>query len=162
MTWGTSNLRALVLTGLKKDCPTLHPNHLSKNRLLPMPETSPFRYIPWVSIAFYRLRCSGRNPGCFWGRTQEMGIRRLFTSYPFCTFLILNYVNVSLSKTLLELKMKTLHQFYKPRRGVDVCADRPRALKGGRTFAMAGPGPRGPRRGVGLTCPRFHPLQALH
>lgn len=86
-----------------------------------------------------------------------MGIRRLFTSYPFCTFLILNYVNVSLSKTLLELKMKTFHQFYKPRRGVDVCADRPRALKGRRTFAIAGP-----RRGVGLTCSRFHPLQALH
>lgn len=33
------------------------------------------------------------------------------------------------------------------KRCVDVCADRPRALKGERIFAMAGPVPKGPRRG---------------
>lgn len=42
-----------------------------------------------------------------------------------------------------------------------VCADRTETLKRGRAFAMASPGPVGPRRGVGLTCLSFDPLQAL-
>lgn len=50
------------------------------------------------------------------------------------------------------------------KRCVSVCAERTGTLKGGRAFAMASPGPMGPRRvgpEVGLICPSFHPLQAL-
>lgn len=47
----------------------------------------------------YKLRCPGRDPGCFWGRTQGRWEQGDVTSYPFCTFLIRNRVNVSLCET---------------------------------------------------------------